>query len=117
MNNGGYFFEDILGGTGTFRFMNLQKIIILLDGESCHKSLVDFKKALNSQLDLTIFSKKQYKGFLGHYLKTMKINFEEIDKNICNNLNISGRNDQLDLNSLFISNPINLPECPFGGSN
>ena len=117
LNDGGYFFEDILGGTGTFRFMNLQKIIILLDGESCHKSLVDFKKALNSQLDLTIFSKKQYKGFLGHYLKTMKINFEEIDKNICNNLNISGRNDQLNLNSLFISNPINLPESPFGGSN
>jgi len=78
-NDGGFHFERLLKGTSRFAFLNINSIITLLDGVSCTKDLSEFQKDLNAEIDIdTIIeknNKKQFKGFLGEFLKKYPIDF------------------------------------------
>ena len=73
INEGGFFFESLLGGEQGFKLLDLQKIVTLFDGESIHKNLVEFQEDLYKKLDLEMIKKKKFKGFLGEYLKILDI--------------------------------------------
>jgi len=114
-DDGGYYFENLLAGNA-FKNIRLQMIITLFDGESCQKSLAEFQQKLNEKIDLEKLKKKQFKGFLGDYLKVLDIDFEKINSIILENLSIRGRSDSYSfLESLFISNPIPTTTTSFGG--
>lgn len=115
-NDGGYYFENLLGGNA-FSNLSLQTIITLFDGESCEKSLEEFQKNLNKKIDLEKLKKKQFKGFLGDYLKVLDIDFENINHLILENLSIRGRSDSYSfLESLSISKPVTTSGTSFGGN-
>ena len=115
-NDGGYYFENLLGGNA-FSNLSLQVIITLLDGESCQKSLDEFQQNLIKKIDIAKLKKKEFKGFLGDYLKVLDIDFENINHLILENLSIRGRSDSYSfLESLSISKPVTTSGTSFGGN-
>ena len=113
-NDSECYFEKLLGGNA-FNNIRLQMIITLFDGESCQKSLDEFQQKLNEKIDFEKLKKKQFKGFLGDYLKVLDIDFEKINYIILENLSIRGRSNSSFLESLSISNPIPTKGTSFGG--
>ena len=116
-NDGGFYFENILGGN-VFNNLSLQAIITLFDGESCQKSLDEFQQNLIKKIDIEKLKKKQFKGFLGDYLKVLDIDFENINHLVLENLSIRGRSDSYSfLESLSISKPVTTSGTSFGGNS
>ena len=116
-NDGGFYFENILGGN-VFNNLSLQAIITLFDGESCQKSLDEFQQNLIKKTDIEKKKKKQFKGFLGDYLKVLDIDFENINHLVLENLSIRGKSDSYSfLESLSISKPVTTSGTSFGGNS
>lgn len=65
-NDGVSFFESLIfGKEKRIKKLKIAHINALLDGVSCQKSLVDFKKDLNAKLNLDIIIKKKESNELG----------------------------------------------------
>ena len=80
--DGGYYFESkIIGGAGKFDKIKLNHVIALLNGNSCEKSLKDFRNDLNnekmsySELCELIKRINNSLGFLGNFLEKFPIDF------------------------------------------
>ena len=80
--DGGYYFESkIIGGAGKFDKIKLNHVIALLNGNSCQKSLKDFRNDLNnekmsfSELCELIKPINNSLGFLGDFLEKFPIDF------------------------------------------
>ena len=93
-NDGGNHFERLLNGSTKFESLNINSIIVLLDGVSCTKHLSEFQKDLNAEIDIDMIikknNKKQFKGFLGEFLKKYPIDFSYFKKQK-NTINVSCR--------------------------
>ena len=83
-NDGGFHFERLLKGDTKFQSLNLNIIITLLDGVSCTKDLSEFREHFESKIDIDNIieknKKKQFKGFLGDFLKSYPIDFNYFKK-------------------------------------
>ena len=79
-DDGGFSFEKQLNGGKRLEYLNINSIIVLLDGVSCQKDLSDFQKDLNGKLDIEDFKKRieegKIGGFLKDFLEKYPINFD-----------------------------------------
>ena len=93
-NDGGNHFERLLNGSTKFEYLNINSIVVLLDGVSCNKNLSEFQEDLNAEIDIDMIieksNKKQFKGFLGEFLKKYPIDFNYF-KEQKNTINVSCR--------------------------
>ena len=80
--DGGDTFEKILNGGRKFECLNINSIIVLLDGMSCHKTLEEFQKDLHSDIEIENINDRikneKVKGFLAEFIKKYPINFDYI---------------------------------------
>lgn len=80
--DGGDTFEKILNGGRKFECLNINSIIALLDGMSCHKALEEFQKDLHSDIEIENINDRikngKVKGFLAEFIKKYPINFDYI---------------------------------------
>ena len=79
-DDGGYYFEKQLNGGKRFDYLDINAIIVLLDGVSCQKNLSDFKSDLNTDLNIEDLKKRiedgKIEGFLKVFLDKYPINFD-----------------------------------------
>lgn len=80
--DGGDTFEKILNGGRKFECLNINSIMALLDGMSCHKTLEEFQKDLYSEIEIENINDRikngKVKGFLAEFIKKYPINFDYI---------------------------------------
>ena len=78
-DDGGFFFERKMKGDKKFEFLNINTIVSLLDGVSCHKTLSEFQSDLNADIDIDKIIKRlnngEIKGFLKDFLEKFPIDF------------------------------------------
>ena len=96
-NDDGFCFERLLKGKKRFNNLDLNAIIVLLDGISCEKNLSEFQKDLNAEIEIKDLIKKceKGKGFLKFFLEKYPINFDYFENNkmpiiSCRGYNASG---------------------------
>lgn len=116
--DGGFYFEDLLGGKEGLKYINIQKIITLLNGKSCHKSLSEFQDDLNKTPDIEEVkeSKNNADGFLKDYYKVFNINYNKIRRKIIENMSISGRKGS-NIAEMSITRDIPLKSTSIGGND
>ena len=83
-NDRGFYFERKLTGGNKFDCLDINKIIVLLDGVSCEKDLLGFQSDLKKIYNISEIKKRynegNIKGFLGEFLKKYPINFNYFSK-------------------------------------
>ena len=84
-DDGGFCFERLLKGDKKFQLLNLNIILVLLDGVSCNKNLLEFQKDLKAKInidDIKIRLKNgKIKGFLKIFLEKYPIDFDYFKNN------------------------------------
>lgn len=115
--DGGYYFEDLLGGKGGLKMINIQKVITLLDGKSCYNSLSYFQKELNKQVNIDDIkkSKDNVDGFLKDFYKVFNIDYNKIRIKDIENIIISGRKGS-NIEEMSIIRNIPLKSTSIGGN-
>lgn len=113
-NDGGFHFERLLTGISKFDFLNINTIVVLLDGISCQKNLSEFQIDLNSEINIDDIilrnKKKKFKGFLSDFLEKYPINFNYF-KDEKNKITVSCRG----YNGIGVSMVRNEPDSYGGG--
>jgi hypothetical protein len=78
-DDGGFYFEKQLNGGKKFEYLDINSVVVLLDGVSCQKNLSDFKSDLNANLSIENLKKRikdgEIKGFLKDFLVKYPIDF------------------------------------------
>ena len=99
-NNGGFHFERLLTGATKFEILDINSVIVLLDGVSCMKNLSEFQDDLKAEINIDKIiernNKKQFKGFLRDFLEKYPIDFNYFkdEKNIIQ-ISCRGFNDDV----------------------
>ena len=74
------YFEKLINGGEKLLYLDINSVVVLLDGVSCQKKLSDFKSDLNADFDIEKIKKRtnngEIKGFLKDFLDKYPINFE-----------------------------------------
>ena len=82
------FLERILNNGNTFNYLDLSKVIALLDGVSCQKNLCEFQECLNNEKNIENLNQRikegKIKGFLKDFLDKYPINLEYFMENQIN---------------------------------
>ena len=77
-DDGRFYFEKQLNGK-KFEYLDINSVVVLLDGISCQKNLSDFKSDLNANLSIENLKKRikdgEIKGFLKDFLVKYPIDF------------------------------------------
>ena len=76
----GFFFERKITGEKKFELLNINTVIVLLDGDSCTKELTEFQNKLNGGINIDNIIERhkagEFKGFLKDFLEKYPIDFE-----------------------------------------
>ena len=75
-----------MSGGKRFDYLNINSVVVLLDGVSCQKNLSDFKSDLDANLSVENLKKRikdgEIKGFLKDFLVKYPIDFDLFQENI-----------------------------------
>ena len=78
--DGDFNFEKQLNNGNRFDYLDINSVIILLDGSFCKKDLSDFRNDLKSEIDIEALKKRidegKIEGFLKDFLDKYHINFD-----------------------------------------
>ena len=78
--DGGFYFEKQLNNGKRFDYLDINSVIVLLDGSFCKKDLSNFRKDLKSKINIKGLKKRikegKIEGFLKDFLDKYPINFD-----------------------------------------
>ena len=79
----GFCFERLLAGFKSLDSLDINALVVLLDGVSCEKGISEFQRDLNAKIVIDDIKKKcrKGKGFLKLFLEKYPIKFDYFEKN------------------------------------